>query len=422
MEKKEDIAKKALMFGILFMVFHTFMSLARAQMTYMIPPLMRFMTESMGISLGQIGNAQQIATTVMGIGVVFGSILIDKIGPSRSMVVGILLCASCGILVYFAPSYTSLFIGRVILGLGLALTFPVSNALVMERFQKQSQRGLCNSLIQGTNALANTLTYSMSVPIFMALNQSWSNQMGMWGGVLAVLAVIFFVADQGPKKFFATYGPELAGARPVAAGNAPAPESGSSLKKAMGIREMRAAAVAFTGATWLYTLFMTYLSTVLQTVHGMTPAEAGSNTSLISSAGVVACVLCGLFIGRLKNYRLPMLLLTVLLLVSGVSAMLVPPGFALKLSVILLGVSWFCFVPVVNTATMGLPGVTPKVFAAGSAMRTLSGNVLSMLIPTLFDLLQKNMGMQKAVLVLSLVGVFAIVGSLMFPSGKKAAA
>lgn len=425
MQEKQSMGNKALMYGVLFMIFHTFMSLVRAEMTYMIPPLMTFMTESMGIDFAQIGNAQQISTTVMGIAVVFGSVLIDKVGTSKSMVIGCILCAVCGILVFFAPGYGTLMVGRVVLGMGLGLTFPVANALVLERFQKQSQRGLCNSLIQGTNALANTITYSQSVAIFMSLNQSWSAQMGLWGLLLLILAVVFLVADRGPSKFFADYKAKLAeekaNSEEKEAVAVPQEESGSSLRKAVGMRAVWSAVIAFTGATWLYTLFMTYLSTVLQNIHGMTPAEAGGVTSLISSAGVISCIICGLFIGRLKNFKIPMVLLTAMLLLSGVSAMLVNPGFGLKLSVILLGISWFCFVPVVNTATMSIPGMTPKIYAAGCAIWTLFGNVLSMLIPTLFKSLQEGMGMQRAVITLSLVGILAIVGALIFPNGKKAA-
>ena len=109
----------------------------------------------------------------------------------------------------------------------------------------------------------------------------------------------------------------------------------------------------------------------------------------------------------------------ILLPLGGVGAMLVKPGIALNFFVIIIGIAWFCNVPLINTAVMTTKGMTPSIFAAATALWTVLGSVLSMFIPSLFDKLQQVYGMQNAVLFLCLGGVVAIGGALIFPSNKK---
>lgn len=91
----------------------------------------------------------------------------------------------------------------------------------------------------------------------------------------------------------------------------------------------------------------------------------------------------------------------------------------LKIMVILVGVSFSVFVPVVNISIMTAAGMTSKVFAAANGCWTLLGNALSLAMPFVFNALQKNMGMQNATSMMCLAGVLTVVGALIYPSNKK---
>ena len=418
-EKVKDTAKKALSLGILYMVFHFFMSFFRAQLSLMIPSLMTFITEELGITLAQGGLLYTTATTIMGIGMLLGSVIIDKIGASKSLLLSIVLTALCGIVGWAAPNYTVLMTSRVILGISHAISYPAAMTLVAERFHNQKQRGMASSVVQATNTLTNVLTQKMTVPMFLLLEQNWHNQMLIWGLSALVIAVVFFVADRKPEAFFKEYNAQLAQQDASAQGTPAQQESGSSLRKALKYRAVWSAIISFTGATWLYTVFMTYLPTILKTSYGMDATEASSITSLINMAGTLACLACGLLLGRIKNFKLFNVIFMILLPLGGVGAMLVKPGIALNFFVIIIGIAWFCNVPLINTAVMTTKGMTPSIFAAATALWTVLGSVLSMFIPSLFDKLQQVYGMQNAVLFLCLGGVVAIGGALIFPSNKK---
>ena len=91
----------------------------------------------------------------------------------------------------------------------------------------------------------------------------------------------------------------------------------------------------------------------------------------------------------------------------------------LKIMVILVGVSFSVFVPVVNISIMTAAGMTSKVFAAANGCWTLLGNALSLAMPFVFNALQKNMGMQNATSMMCLAGVLTVVGALLSWRNKK---
>jgi len=331
-----------------------------------------------------------------------------------------------GLLGLTATTFTAMLFARVFAGLGNAFSFPAVVAIVAERFRDKKHLGMANSVIQATNSLTQTLTFSLTVPIFMALGQNWHYQFMMWGTSCLALGILFLVFDRKPNAFFKEYNnaqlaQENAGQAPAQQAKAAPKAKGSSLVQAIKIRPVQSAVISFTGATWLFMIFNTYLPTILKSVHGLSAQEASSITGLISLAGLFSCLLYAPIVGRIKNYKPIILLFMILLPLSGVCSMLLKPGLLLRLCVIVLGIAWGCYVPTINTAVITTKGVTPGIFAASNAIWTLFGNALAMLMPILFQTLQVRIGMQNAAIALCLGGVFAIAGALYFPSEKKTA-
>lgn len=420
METKENtLAKQALKYGILFLIFHAFMSFFRANMTLMMPCLMTFITEDMGISLAQAGMFYQVPSTVMGIGMLAGSIIIDKFGAYKTLIVAMITQVIASIVGWLAPGYSMTIVSRVIFGFSMALSYPAVMAIVAERFHNQKQRGIASAVIQSTNCATNVATQRISVPVFMALSQNYHSQQMIWGVGALLCCIVFAVSDPKQISFFNEYNQQFAEeAKAIAAEEKEAP--GTSLLKAIKMRKVWAAVIAFTGATWLYTMYCNYLPTILKTVHGLTPAEASNVTSLINTVGIIVCLLTGILIRKLKDFKFPMILCMIILTAGGVMAAIATPGPLMTLAMILIGIGWFCFIPIVNTAVMMSEGVTPKIFAAGTAIWTVLGCVLCLFLPKLFGALTAAYGMQKAVLWMCLGGIIAIGGACYYPGSKKA--
>ena len=412
-----NLAKQALKYGVLFLIFHAFMSFFRANMTLMMPCLMMFITEDMGISLAQAGMFYQVPSTVMGIGMLAGSVIIDRFGAYKTLIIAMITQVAASVIGWLAPGYGLTIVSRVVFGISMALSYPAVMAIVAERFHNQKQRGIASAVIQSTNCATNVATQRISVPVFMALAQNYHSQQLIWGVGALLCCVVFAIADRKQISFFKQYNQQFTeNVKAVAEEEKEA--SGISLLKAIKIRKVWAAVIAFTGATWLYTMYCNYLPTILKTVHGLTPAEASNVTSLINTVGIIVCLLTGVLIRKLKDFKLPMVLCMITLTAGGAVAAIAAPGFLMTLAMVLIGIGWFCFIPIVNTAVMMSKGVTPKIFAAGTALWTVLGCVLCLFMPKLFGVLTATCGMQKAVLWMCLGGIIAISGALYYP-GKE---
>ena len=201
-EKKFNLTKKALILAILFLVFHLILSFLRGELNFMVPPLLTFIVDDLGANLGQGGLLQTTSTLCMGVGMIFASIVIDKIGGSKTLALSTVFMFISGLLGLTATTFTAMLFARVFAGLGNAFSFPAVVAIVAERFRDKKHLGMANSVIQATNSLTQTLTFSLTVPIFMALGQNWHYQFMMWGTSCLALGILFLVFDRKPNAFF----------------------------------------------------------------------------------------------------------------------------------------------------------------------------------------------------------------------------
>lgn len=134
-EKKFNLTKKALILAILFLVFHLILSFLRGELSFMVPPLLTFIVDDLGANLGQGGLLQTTSTLCMGVGMIFASIVIDKIGGSKTLALSTMFMFISGLLGLTATTFTAMLFARVFAGLGNAFSFPAVVAIVAERFR-----------------------------------------------------------------------------------------------------------------------------------------------------------------------------------------------------------------------------------------------------------------------------------------------
>lgn len=419
-EKKTDMTKKLMVFGVMMMVFQIIMSIPRAELSMMHSPLLTNIAADLGVDIGFAGTLGTTATLCMGIGCILASLLIDRFGTRKCLVLGFVGYFVAGLLAYMSTGASMMILSRVATGLSNGLTYSVMAVMVSERFFTQGSRGFGNSLIQASNSLATTITFATTIPLFAMLGNNWRKQYMLWGVVLLAMGVLWFLIDSKPDSILQKYNAERNAPAATAEHAAPA-ETGNSLMKAIRMRKVWSATISFTGATWLFMAFQTYLPTILKTVHGMEAQQASNMTGLISTAGLVTCIFTALFMGKVKNFKSLYLICMIVLPLSGIGAMLVKPGLLMQVFIVLIGASWAAFVPVCNVSLMIDQGITPKIYAAANGMFNILGNTLCMAMPFVFGMLQARMGMQNAALCLCLAGIVSVAGALMYPSDKKAA-
>ena len=355
---------------------------------FALSPLLPLAIEDYGISHWKAGLLVSLPMLVGAAIGIPGGMLIARVGVKRAYMwawVAMALLALAPI----APNFYVLLVLRLAYGVGLALMVVSTGPLVMQWFRPKEML-VINSLntailsmgvaasVAGAVPLADVLGWKMTLTVFSAV--------GIVGTLLWPLAPRD--RDTGEER------------RP-----------GISVREVITVLRGRAVALlvaADMGIFIQYTALTTWLPSFYEEARGISLQEAGFITSILPFVGIFAVLSGGavplLFetfrsqlavFGRLGNllfsYRGILVFSGILAILGGLGAFLLTSQAAIYVSVVVLGVgSWF-YVPALLTIPMRLSGATPERVAAvwGSYM-TFSGLgmfIFPILVGWLYDTL-----------------------------------
>lgn len=338
---------------------------------FALSPLLPLAIEEYGISHWA---AALLVTLPMLVGAAIGipgGILISRVGVKRAYMwawVAMALLALAPVV----PNFYVLLVLRLGYGVGLALMVVATGPLVMQWFRPREML-IINSL--------NTAILSMGVAVSLAGAVPLAELLG-WKMTLTVFSSIGVV------------GAVLWPAVPRDRDTNEQRRTGISLREVIGVLRGRAVALlvaADAGIFIQYTALTTWLPTFYGEERGISPSEAGYITSILPFVGIFAVLAGGaipflfesfraklaIFGGLgsyLFSYRGVLVVSGVFAILGGLGAFLLTSQSGIYVSVVVLGVgSWF-YVPALLTIPMRLEGATPERVAAvwGSYM-TFSG-------------------------------------------------
>ena len=338
---------------------------------FALSPLLPLAIEEYGIShwaAGLLVSLPMLVGAAIGIP---GGILISRVGVKRAYMwawVAMALLALAPVV----PNFYVLLILRLAYGVGLALMVVATGPLVMQWFRPREML-IINSL--------NTAILSMGVAVSLAGAVPLAELLG-WKMTLTVFSSIGVV------------GAVLWPAVPRDRDTNEQRRTGISLREVIGVLRGRAVALlvaADAGIFIQYTALTTWLPTFYGEERGISPSEAGYITSILPFVGIFAVLAGGaipflfesfraklaIFGGLgsyLFSYRGVLVVSGVFAILGGLGAFLLTSQSGIYVSVVVLGVgSWF-YVPALLTIPMRLEGATPERVAAvwGSYM-TFSG-------------------------------------------------
>ena len=355
---------------------------------FALSPLLPLAIEDYGISHWKAGLLVSLPMLVgAGIGIP-GGMLIARVGVKRAYMwawVAMALLALAPVV----PNFYVLLVLRLAYGVGLALMVVATGPLVMQWFRPKEML-VINSLntailslgvaasVAGAVPLAGLLGWKMTLTVFSAL--------GIFGTLLWPAAPRD--RDIGEER------------RP-----------GISVQEVITVLRGRAVALlvaADMGIFIQYTALTTWLPSFYEETRGISLQEAGFITSILPFVGIFAVLSGGavplLFetfrsklavfggVGEfLFSYRGILVFSGILAILGGLGAFLFAGQLGIYVSVVVLGVgSWF-YVPALLTIPMRLAGATPERVAAvwGSYM-TFSGVgmfIFPILVGWLYDFL-----------------------------------
>ncbi len=337
---------------------------------FALSPLLPLAIDDYGISHGAAGMLVSLPMLVgAAIGLPGGKV-IARLGVKRSYMLAWIALALLA-LAPIAPNFYVLLILRLTYGVGLALVVVATGPLVMQWFRPKEML-VINSL--NTALMSGGIAASTAVAVPLADLLGWKMTLAVLSapGIIGVFIWPFAPKDRNTN-----------GERP-----------GISVREVISVLRMKTVAllvIADAGIFIQYTALLTWMPTFFEEVRGFSLEQGGFIVSALSLVGIFAVLAGGAvpllfetFRSKLAvfgaagdivfSYRGILVSSGVLAVLGGLGTFLFAGQLGIYVSVVVLGIgSWF-YVPALLTIPMRLSGATPERVAAvwGSYM-TFSG-------------------------------------------------
>ncbi len=338
---------------------------------FALSPLLPLAIEDYGITHWEAGMLVSLPMLVGAAIGIPGGILIARVGVKRAYMWA-WICMALLALAPIAPNFWVLLFLRLAYGIGLALMVVATGPLVMRWFRPREML-VVNSL--NTAILSGGVAASLAGAVPLAELLGWKMTLTVFSGIGIVGTLLWPLAPRDRQK-------EADHSR------------GISVREVLGVLRGRTVALlvaADAGIFIQYTALTTWLPSFYNEERGISLSLAGIITSILPFVGIFAVLAGGavplLFesyrnafrhLGGLGDfvfsYRGVMVFSGILAILGGLGAFILGNVPGIYVSVVVLGVgSWF-YVPALLTIPMRLTGATPERVAAvwGSYM-TFSG-------------------------------------------------
>lgn len=361
------------------------------------------------LSDAQLGSLSGIVALMVGLLTFPLSLLADRWGRVRSLVLaaGVWSLATLGCA--FAASYGQMFLGRFMVGVGEAAYGSVGIAVVLSVFPVGLRATLSGAFIAG-GAFGSVLGVSIGGVVAQHLGWRWTfGVMGLFG---LVLAAVYGVVVTERKLASAGVGPSTApGARdPVR----------KLLPRLFSSVSVLCAYVGSGLQMFLAMALMAWMPSYLDRYYGLPPDKAGLAAGVFALVTGIGMVGGGLVCDRLgrRNRHLKW---TVAVFCSVGSLVLLTGGFQLPPSaaqLLLIGAGTLLSNATAGPAAAMVMSLTPAAVAATAlATLTLANSLLGLAPgPAVTGMLADRMGLHAALQVIPLVSV---VAGLAFALGRR---
>lgn len=173
----------------IFICFIVLFNICRNFLWLLPSALMSPIMTDLNLNYTQVGFMSIVVTVFMGVFLICGSMLLQRLGSVRIMTLGILCFAIDGLCTCFASTYPVIMIGKLFCGIGYGLTTCGTTALIAEIFP-HSRLGFANGLNACITSLTVAFSFQLIAPLYEILG-SWKLEAGI-GGTLSLCACMLF--------------------------------------------------------------------------------------------------------------------------------------------------------------------------------------------------------------------------------------
>ena len=356
------------------------------------------LSEEFGWNRAELTGAVMLGMVVLSICQPLVGILVDRTGPKRILVGGLLLLGLSLIPLSFATSLWQIYvIYGLLTSFGLAAASPVLATAIVGRWFRE-KRGLAMSMATSGSAFGQLLI----VPIAAWIVTSTSWQVAYRIAAVALLAVAVPIS-----AIFLREAPRL-----VPAGESAPPDEGLALRDALAHPAFWLLAFGFVVCGWTMafpnTHFLAYADDM-----GMSVMHAANAVSVTAIFSIIGSVLLGVAADRYQ--RTSVLALTYALRgVAFLLLLLLPAGNLIYVYGLVLGISWTATTPL--TAAIAADRYGPRhlgvIFGSLFTFMNLGFGVGALLDGVIFE---ATGGYEAALAINVVLGLMATVGAVLVP-------
>lgn len=281
-----------------------------------VGPLISEIRLDTGLSNTLLGMLTTLPVLAFGIFSVLTPLFTRRLGTEGTMAFALVILTA-GILLRVIPDLFALYLGTLILGIGIALGNVLLPGIVKKKFPKKF--GLVTGIYSSMLGIGAAIAAGISVPLSENAGLGWRWSLGAW----AILSFIAFLA----------WFPQLSENIPAVARR----NLRSSIKE-LGKSRIAWMVAIFVGLQSLtfYTI-IAWLPEILQE-RGMNASTAGWMLAMVQGTGVIGTFVFPAWASNRQRQRLPVVILVLIEMVS-LAGLMIPTLYLTPLLVSILGFS-----------------------------------------------------------------------------------
>ena len=294
-----------------------------AFLSRLVPTIAPVLQDERGMSESLIGYLAGFATVGSIAFLLAGGPMIRRLGPIRSLQLG-LVASAAGIALIALPSSAALFVGMLLVGLGYGPSSPAGTD-VLQRYAPAQHRSLIFSIKQAGVPMGGVLA-GLILPALVSLF-GWQACL-----IFAVLVVGLCIASVQPMRASIDAGRDRAQHVAVSAflswSNIMQP-----LRTVFALPQI--ARIGMTGATLAISqgVWFAFLVTLLVSDAGLTLAQAGLLFAIMQAAGVPGRIMLGFIADRVGSGRTTLIVVGVVSALTSLALTVIGPGTPFPLMV-----------------------------------------------------------------------------------------
>ncbi len=257
--------------------------------------------------------------------------------------------------------------------------------------------GIANGFNACITALTIALSFQFIAPFYNILD-SWKLLAGVWGVVALIICLLFY--------FWGKHLPNNTTAKSDQ-------KRSNNLRKALNYRMIRTCILTITFIFPVYVSVNSYYPNYLHEVLSFDLTTAGSLTGAMSISGMLGGLLGGWIASRTTRIRSVVIVALTLMACVFFGMTNLQNYIGLMLCISFCGMSYTFINSFCITHIMRLPNITPYIASAGIALMNAFGSMISVFVPSVYQLLTAQLGLQFTMQILIVMFIPAVIGGSM---------